>query len=324
MTGEFEIIKALSRKIPRVKGGVIVGIGDDAAVLRPAAGRQVATVDALVEGVHFDLRYCTPEDVGYRALAVNLSDVAAMGAAPRHVLVSLAVPKKGAEKFIEQFYKGLLPLARRHAVQVVGGNLSRSPSGIFVDVVVLGESKQPVLRSGARVGDWIAVVGSLGEAAAGLQLLRKLGRARALKAWPALCRAQLRPTPLVEVGKKLAGIATSLIDISDGLSSELAHLAKASGVSLEIDPSWLKWSAQLDDAAEFLGLSSEELALHGGEDYALLVTGRPADWVKTEKALRGQVTMIGRVVAGRGKVWRIDGPRRRALESHAFDHFRSP
>ncbi len=325
MTGEFKIIRGLVRKNPRIGKQVIVGIGDDAAVLRPGRGPMVATVDALVEGVHFDLRYCTAADVGHRALAVNLSDVAAMGATPRHALVSIAVPKAQAESFVDEFYRGLFPLARRHGVEIVGGNLSRSPSGIFVDVTLLGEAGQKaVLRSGARPGDCVAIVGPLGHAALGLWALRKLGRIKALARYSVFCRAQLRPTPLVEAGKKLAGIATSLIDISDGLSSELAHLAEASKVEIEIEPVRIPRSSAFERSASDLGLAPQALQLMGGEDYALLFTFHPRDRARLERRLGRTATVIGRVLAGRPRVWQVEGTGRRRLAPLAFDHFRSP
>jgi thiamine-monophosphate kinase len=323
MNGEFEIIRRLTRAVPSAGSRVIVGIGDDAAVLRGTQGSLVATVDALVEGVHFDLRYCMPSDIGHRALAVNLSDVAAMGATPRHALVSIAVPTAKANSFVKGFYRGLSPLARRYGIDIVGGNLSRSPNGIFVDVMVLGETTRAVLRTGARVGDLVGVVGPLGHAALGLRALRRLGRKKALAAYGPFCRAQLRPTPQVEAGAQLSGWATSLIDVSDGLSSELAHLARASRVQIEIDPTLIPTMPRFERAAAELGMDPRALQLAGGEDYALLFTVREKNWAPLRRRL-GSAAVIGRVCEGRPGVWCSEGGRRRRLSARAFDHFRSP
>lgn len=327
MVNEFEQIARLQKKLGKLSTSVIVGIGDDAAVLRPSRGPVVATVDSLVEGVHFDREYVSAEEVGHRALAVNLSDIAAMGAVPRQALVSIALPPSEAPSFLDGFYKGLSRLAKKAGVDVVGGNLSKSPRGIFVDVTLLGEATaSPILRSGARPGDAVAVVGRLGEAALGLGMLRRLGRARALSQWPRFTRAQLLAQPQLKAGLALSKgkLATSLIDVSDGLSSELMHLAVSSGVQMEIDPSRVPLAPGFAKAARELGGIPWEFQLHGGEDYALLFTFRPAHWARVKAKLGAAVTVIGRVVKGKPAVWLAAGTQRMALRPRGFDHFQSP
>ena len=325
MVSEFEQIARIRKKLGAPKSDVIVGIGDDAAVVRVGKQPLVATVDALVESVHFDLAYVLPEEVGHRALAVNLSDLAAMGARAKYALVSLSLPPEKSERFVSGFYQGLAALAKKQGVQVIGGNLARSPGPIFVDVTALGEADTPVLRSGAQAGDAIAVVGRLGEAAAGLRLLRSMGRDNALSKWERLCRAQLLPQPLLEEGRFLGkGVATSLIDVSDGLASELGHIATASKVRMQIETERLPLSPVLAEAAARLSLRPLDLVLYGGEDYALLFTFRPRDWKKVHARFGDQVTVIGQVRRGPARLSIIKAGKSYRLAAAGFDHFRSP
>jgi thiamine-monophosphate kinase len=317
---EFEWIAKIEKQMRRRDPRVRVGIGDDAAVLRRPPSELAVTTDALVETVHFDLRYCSAEDVGHKALAVNLSDLAAMGATPRFAQVSLALPPGKATAFLPDFYRGLGSLARRFGVTVTGGNLARSPGPIFVDVTAIGDLRWPLLRSAARPADRIGIIGPLGEAAAGLTLLKKFGKA-AEKNWPTLTRAQRRPMPRVREALRLAPHLHSATDISDGLVAELGHLAKASGVGLEFDVDSLPISAVLRSAAKRLRCDPLAWILGGGEDYALLVTAPRT----MEARLRKQgVRWIGEVVKGKPEVRaRVDGAVVR-LTPKGFDHFRVP
>ena len=273
MNEERKIIAHLSKILGAAPPTVRVGIGDDAAVVQSPTENLVFTVDSLVEGVHFDLRYTRPEDAGHKALAVNLSDMAAMGAKPLYALVSLALPQTFFKSFIDGFYSGLMALADRFGVAVIGGNLAKSPGPIFCDVTLVGEVPEgkALLRSGARPGDAVGLLGQLGAAAAGLELLRQ-GRQSVGREFETLCQAQLRPEPLVDAGQRLRGLATSLIDISDGLVSELTHLATRSSVGIEIGQEKIPILPELQAAASRLGKSPLEWLLNGGEDYALLFT----------------------------------------------------
>ncbi len=327
MDGEFKKIDWIRKFLKRSDPRVIVDIGDDAAVLRTSLRGLVATVDAQVEGVHFDRAYATPQDVGYRSLAVNLSDLAAMGARPRFALVSLALPDDEAEAFYQPFFVGLRALARKCGVSIIGGNLSGSPKGIFVDVTLLGEPvDKPLLRSSAKVGDCVVLAGGVGRSAAGLALLQRLGRATAMAFSPGLCRAHLRPTPQLELGMYLAArrLATSAIDVSDGLSSELAHLAKSSQVRIEVENDALQSDATLRKAAHRLACNSGQWVWNGGEDYALLFTVRPRHLPGIERRFGKTVRAIGKVTEGKPGVWiRANGHCQR-LQPGGFEHFHSP
>ncbi len=317
---EFEWIAKVEKQLRRRDPRVRVGIGDDAAVLRRSPSDLAVTTDALVEGVHFDLRYCSAEDVGHKALAVNLSDLAAMGAVPRFVQVSLALPPRAVASFLPGFYRGLGALARRFGVTVTGGNLSRSPGPIFVDVTAIGDVRRPLLRSAARPGESIGLIGALGEAAAGLALLERFGKAAAKNGGALVC-AQRRPRPLVVEALRAAPYLSSAIDVSDGLVAELGHLAKASGVRLTIDVEALPQSVELCNAAKRLKRDPLSWILGGGEDYALLVTA-PSRW-RTRLAKQG-VRWIGQVSKGKAEVrMRFEGQPMQVTPK-GFDHFRAP
>lgn len=319
---ERDLIDRIRRVTGRPGKEVAIGIGDDAAVCRPMRGGLVLTVDSLVEKVHFDTWYFHPEDVGHKALAVNLSDVAAMGGSPRYALVSLGLGK-GSAAFWEGFYRGMTALARRHGVQIVGGNLSASPVR-FADVTVVGEApRHPFLRSGARAGDLLAVTGSLGASAAGLELLRRHGRG-ALKRAPSLSAAHLRPEPKLAEAAALrkAGVVRAAMDVSDGLGIDLHRLADASGVGFRIDARLIPVAAE---ASRLMGKERAlRLALEGGEDYELLLAVRKADWNRAGaavKAAKGRLTAIGEVVpARRGRTLVLDEETSIPLRPAGWDH----
>ncbi|MGH9903843.1 MAG: thiamine-phosphate kinase, partial [Pyrinomonadaceae bacterium] len=265
---------------------LITGIGDDAAVLRNHAGLDsLVTADLLVEDVDFRRATTTPRLLGHKALAVSLSDIAAMGGRPRWALVSVGVPRDVWESdFLDEFYEGFYALALGHGVTLVGGDVSRTPERVVVDSVVMGEAARgrAVLRSGARPGDRIFVTGALGGAAAGLQLLeagaRLSTRPRQSRAGPRerLLLRHLRPTPRVAWGQLLGEkrLAAAMIDLSDGLSSDLSHLCRESGVGARIDAA----SIPVDPLIRKARASTTDdlsLALNGGEDFELLFTVHP-------------------------------------------------
>src|SRR5215213_6447157 len=257
--GEFDFIELVRRQedarratlnnstLNTQHSTLLKGIGDDAAVLRQRAGFDtVVTADLLVEDVDFRLGRgrTSPRDLGHRALAVSLSDVAAMGARPRFCLLSVGVPRaRWRTTFLEEFYAGVRALAGAHGVRIIGGDTSRTPERVVVDSIVLGEVKggRAVLRSGARAGDQIFVTGSLGGAAAGLKVLESVAvrKSKALRQSKTLglVARQLRPTPRVEWGALLGErrLASAMIDLSDGLSSDLAHLCRESRVGAQIE-----------------------------------------------------------------------------------------
>ncbi len=321
--GEFALIERLRRLVPAVGPGVRVGIGDDAAVVH-LEGEVLATCDIQVEGVHFDRSLCTPGDIGWRALAVNLSDIAAMGGTPRFALISLALPAETDVEVVDGVYGGLAELASAHAVVVVGGNVSRIPGPLVIDVTLLGEADTTLRRSEARPGDEVWITGAVGKAAAGLYLLRhpeiKVPGAEALVA------AYRRPQPQPAAGRLLvrAG-ATALIDTSDGTASDLLHLVEASGVGVRVDASHLPLPAGLSEAARAAGVDPFAWALGGGEDYELLFTAAPGAAVaRAIRAAGVAVTRIGEILPQAGGRWlvRQDGERV-PLSASGWDHFRS-
>jgi thiamine-monophosphate kinase len=282
--------------------GVIAGPGDDCAVLKRGAGFLVATTDAIVERVHFDFRYAAPEDAGHKGLAVNLSDLAAAGAQPRWFLCALGVPRssRDAPEIALRMARGMAPLARRHGVELAGGNVT-SAEQWSITITALGESPRPLSRKGGKPGDALVVCGRLGAAAQGLRDLQGGRRTK-------FARAQLRPQPLVDEGRAAAGIASAAIDVSDGLLADLDHLCRASRCGARVDV----------DALPAAG--GRELALTGGEDYALLFAVRPARVERLRAAVRTRSAVIGSLTRGR-RIELIEGGRPRPLPARlGWDH----
>jgi thiamine-monophosphate kinase len=322
---ERQIIEKIQRWIPAVSGRVSTGIGDDAAVLSAPAGKLLVTVDMLAEGVHFDRAYCEPADLGHKLLAVSLSDIASMAGTPLYCVISLALPTGTGEGFLEAFYGGLGQLARQCGVDVVGGNLTASRGGLVLDLCLLGQSGAPALRSGARAGDRLAVTGTLGASAIGLQALRRWGRG-ACDRFPDVCRAHLRPEPRVRFGQAVGGTATpisAMIDISDGLTSEAHHLAAQSNVGIQIREEAIPVAPATRAAAAALPADWLRAALDGGEDYELLFTFDPAQTAAIEAAARSTgtpVTVIGEVTGGGGVWWERAGGTREPLAPGGWTH----
>lgn len=300
--------------------GVLVGPGDDCAVLLPARGqRLVATTDAVVEGVHFQLdsrggrglsaleQLRRAVNAGHKALAVNLSDLAAAGARPRWFLCAIGVPPGGTAQLAGHFARGMAALAREHGCALAGGNVTRAPCWSFT-ITALGEAPRPLSRSGGRPGDPLVVAGLLGDAALGL---RKSAPSAAL-------RAQQRPEPLVQAGLVARELASAAIDVSDGLLRDLQQLAHASQTGAEVECSALP----LGPAAR-MAKDGVALALSGGEDYALLFAVRPARLRRLVLALRSlqvPAQVIGRLTAQPGLRLFEQGLSRPLPRSLGFDH----
>lgn len=336
---EFALIRTLARRFGGRRTGVIRGIGDDAAVLAPERHEWWhVTTDLLVEGVHFDLTTASPESVGYRAGMANLSDLAAMGAEPRFLLVSLAVPASFATRGIDDCYTGLLQACRRYGVVLIGGDTSASRSAVFLNITLIGVTPvgRALFRSGARAGDLIYVTGTLGDSLAGLRLLNVRRRSEwnrtalsfSLRHRRFLLERHLRPTARVAEGRWLnrARLATAAIDVSDGLSGDLRHLCEESGTGAEIVESALPLSDACRRYAQWARTDPTALALAGGEDYELLFTVAPAHRGRLERQarVRGvQITCIGAMQPRRfGIRLRSDG-RLRPLPFCSYEHFRS-
>ncbi len=279
LTSEWDLIAALNREFGPAPAGVILGIGDDCAALAlNGADYLLWTVDTLVEGVHFDLAYTSLAQLGWKSLTVNLSDIAAMGGNPGPALLSLGWPPDRDRGLALDFAAGLAQAAREYDVAVIGGDTVASPRGLIVTVTLTGRvpAAQMLRRAGAQIGDLIFVTGFLGEAAAGLEILRRgLNPAPDLK--EPLIEAQLRPRPHLRAGRLLAreGLATALIDTSDGVATDLYHICQASGVGARLVGSEVPVSPRVEALAPALGRDPLDLALTGGEDFLLLFTSPP-------------------------------------------------
>lgn len=323
--GEFGLIARISAGQKKPGRGVLLGIGDDAAAFalsRGAAG--IVTTDTLAERTHFDLRYTTYRELGWKAMAANLSDIAAMGGRPLLAVVALTLTARQAVRDVDELYRGMRSLADRHGVAIAGGDVVRGRE-LSLTIAVIGECRRGNLglRSGARPGDAVLVTGDLGASKAGLELLRnarsKINNERSV-------RKHLRPEPRVSEGMALARRFQlhGMIDISDGLAPELHHLAAGSRAGIVIDQGALPVADEAVAASRRSGEDPADYCLRSGEEYELLFTLPLADAVKARALLEGcgtRCTIIGQVVRGRGvRIIGRDG-RRRALPSNGYAHF---
>jgi len=318
--GEFDLIRRFFMRpaAGSAQSGVSVGLGDDAAVLDVPAGCQlVAAVDTILEGRHF-LPGSNPRSVGHRALAVNLSDMAAMGATPAWATLALSMPDADAD-WLQEFSAGLLDLADAHQVALVGGDTTRGPLTVSVQILGYLPHSSALLRSGARAGDLIVVTGTLGDAAAGLQCLRT--PAPDSSAAQSLIARFEYPTPRIAMGIAARDIASAAMDLSDGLAGDLPKLAQASGLGAVVNVDQLPLSAALRAVASLE--QARDWALGGGEDYELLFSVAPPRYVALQSAaqrLNLTLSIIGEMRAAAGESWLLDGAAF-APRSSGFDHF---
>lgn len=332
---EFDFIDSLRRRVASTSDALIAGIGDDAAVFRGSAGKEtVITADLLVEDVDFRRTTTPPYLLGHKALAVSLSDIAAMGARPLWSLISIGVPEDVWQTdFVERLYDGLLNLANRYGVQLIGGDTSRTNENIVIDSIVSGEcaAGTAVMRSGAKPADQIFVTGSLGAAAAGLRLIERgahlaeqnLADEDSQKLDHILLR-QLRPEPRVGWGIVLGEerLATAMIDLSDGLSSDLNRLCTAGSVGALIDSASLPIDNYVTELCGRRALDPLQLALHGGEDFELLFTVNPADVPRLPRRVDGvEIKRIGEITAAHEGVKISEGTRVWELRPGGWKHF---
>jgi len=329
MTGEDDLVRRIREAASRERDGVLVGIGDDCAVLAPSPGtRLLATTDLLIEDVHFRRRYAEPADIGWKSIAVNVSDIASMGGRSRWALVALACPATTTPADIDGFYEGALAVGREHGVAVVGGDTSSSPHGWFVNVTMLGEAVRPILRSTARPGDVVAVTNTLGRSAAGLALLElervPAGLDRA--AVDDVTGAHVRPRPRAREGAWLGAAdgVSAMMDLSDGLATDLPRLCAESriGATVRLDTVPVALSAERVAAA--LGRDAHGWATGGGEDYELLVACAPDAFRHLADGLRdatgSTLTRIGVFESGTA-VRFTDGAGREVDVARGFEHF---
>lgn len=328
--GEFGLIDLLRETVENAMDSVssprlelILGIGDDAAAWQGNRSIQLATSDTLVQGVHFNLDFVSWEDLGWRAMAVNLSDIAAMGGLPCYALVSLSLPGFTDVESVTDLYRGMIELANKFDTVIAGGNISIAPQ-VIINITVFGntgiEGKHILTRSGARIGDYVAVTGYLGASSAGLKILKENIRPDS-KSEKILKQAFLRPIPRIQEAQILVEIGVmAAIDISDGLVADLGHICKASNVGAHIDTS----SIPVHPAAtKIFGDDALGLALSGGEEYELLFAAPPEIIDGMKDRAMCPVTVIGEIIGDNtGEVIITDkNGHRLSLETSGWRHF---
>lgn len=327
--GEFALLARLQQRLqPTDALPVVRGIGDDCAVLRPADGHDLlVTTDTQEEGVHFRRDWSTPEDIGWRCLAVNVSDIAAMGGVPLGAVVALSLPETLAVAFVEAMYDGLSAIAEAYDCPIIGGNISKSTERLSVTITVLGAAPRDgaVYRASARTGDDIWVTGDLGAAKAGLEALIHPQAVAGLPTDAVLARYR-RPRPRFREAQFLRQHgARSLIDLSDGLSSDLAHICEASGVGARLHADRIPISDETRTVADALGLDALTFALHGGEDFELCLTTPPDTAEALEQGFRNRfdcrLTRIGSIQAGAGVTLCHSDGGEVPLIAGGYDHF---
>lgn len=316
--GELALLREIRERFRKRAEGLITGIGDDAAVIAPSKERLLLTSDMMVEGVHFDLSYTTPFQLGYRVVSVNVSDIYAMAGIPEYLILDLAMGRDTDTGFVDSFLKGIKSALRRYNVVLVGGDLSSSKGGIVVAATIIGRAKKPILRSGARPGDRVYVTGSLGDSACGLEILRRLkmtipfeDREMLIKriadikdrlnemglkweiARPLIKRHLMNGPRGLTSSFKINKVATAMMDISDGLFIDLVRLCDESKAGAKIYLNRIPLSSYLIRACSVMGLDPYRLATTGGEDYELLFTA--PDGMGVEAFCIGEITRRERI-----------------------------
>lgn len=323
--GEESLVEAIQKNLPSPSSRVSVGIGDDAAALRLENSNEqlLFCSDAMAEGIHFDLRFSKPEDLGWKSIASCMSDIAAMRGKPLAAVVSIALPESphamSAQEFLERFYRGAKDLALKFEFDIVGGDLSKSRAGIFIDVACTGLTEAPALRSAARAGHIIAISGTPGKSAAGLHALMNEGFNRESdNAYiNNLIQCHLRPQPRFDLHKNLdPRHLGAMIDTSDGLSTELHRIADASKVGFEIEKDQIPIDADLARLAQLSKLDAFEWILNGGEDYQLLIT------FDANQPLPAGFTRIGRILDQTNERLIASSQGKTPLERKGYDHFK--
>lgn len=310
---EFSLINRIRARSPKYGSGVIKGIGDDAAVVKATKDKYILyTCDALVSGEHFLEEYSSAYQIGRKAAVINISDIASMGGTPKHFLISLFLPKNTTQKFIDELYRGLNEECNRYKIDIIGGNISRSDQFI-IDLFLIGEvsSSRMLLRSGAKVEDLVLVTGELGDSAAGLKVLQNPNINIPDDDKQRLITRHLIPVPRLKEALLIAKLkeANSMIDISDGLSSDLGHICDESKVGVRLFEDKLPVSGSMKKVALTAEISWMDLALHGGEDYELCFTvpkkylaGIYRELEKTPT----KVTVIGEIIPKNQGRWIIN------------------
>lgn len=319
--GEIGFLKKIEAFLPLSDKSVLISIGDDAAAVKVSKGKTLlATTDLLTDGIHFDLRYISFFQLGAKALLVNISDIAAMAGIPRYALIAIAVPDNIKVEELNEIYRGIKKTASAYKVSIIGGDTSGSKKGLMISITLLGEAKQGniVKRDGAKPGDKIFVTGTLGDSSAGLELLKK-GKRKGF-----LINRHIRPTPRLKEAYVIAQnmLATSMIDISDSLSTDLNHICEQSRVGAVIYEDRIPLSKELKKAK--LKNKPLEYALSGGEDYELLFTVKRKNVKNIYDAIsrnRLSATMIGEITERGLLLVDREGVQRPLLPA-GFNHFK--
>jgi len=308
--GEFGLIERIARKSK--DKAVLVGIGDDAAVIKTLKGLQVLTTDCLVEGDHFRQEWFTPKQIGMKAIEINVSDAAAMGAVPRFALVSLGLPKDIDVDFVEQLYKGMWKTCSKYNIEIIGGNMTHSQQ-IFISVTLTGnvDKGNLCLRSGAEPGDYIFVSGHLGNGRAGLQLFQEN-----VKGFEAVRKTYLEPKAQLKTALKLAPYVNSMIDISDGLASDITHICEQSKCGAIIHKDKIPINDEVRQVAKTLGENEYNYALSGGEDFQLAYTVSKNNLNKVDGFLIGEITIDK-------KIRLVSNAGEEIIKEKGYDHFSS-
>lgn len=331
--GEFGLIDHIHENIKIKNASTLKGIGDDAAVISAGDHVKVVTTDLLLEGVHFDLSYAPLTHVGFKAVAVNISDLAAMNAIPKQITVSMALSNRFSVEAVDAIYSGINAAAEHYGVDVVGGDTTASRSGLILSITAIGEAQKEevVYRSGAKEHDIVCVTGDLGGALVGLQVLEREKQVflsnpdmkPELEKYQIVTARQLRPEARMDIIYELREfgvIPTSMMDISDGLASELFHICKASNVGVTIYEDKLPIDKQTFDTAVELGLDPITCVLNGGEDYELLFTIDQKDFKKLEK--HPDIHFIGHITkAEDGKLLVTKSGTVAQLKAQGWKHF---
>jgi len=332
---EFRLIQTIRRQSTGPNhSSLLKGIGDDAAIIQFIQNEHLlVSTDLSIEGIHFDLNLTSFHEIGYRATIANLSDIAAMGGIPRYVLTSVAIPPHYSLTDIRAMYRGLLSCCKKYNLQLIGGDTSASKKGMFLGITILGtvERSGALPRCGAKIGDKIYTTGTLGDSWAGLKLLlsrKKQSKTRIEKRISQfLINRHLRPTPRIDIGRWLSThrLATAAIDLSDGLSGDLAHICRESGVGAIIDAQKIPISPQCRSFARHRYLDPTSIALEGGEDYELLFTV-PAQYQTELEEIENdygvQITSIGTVEPRKfGMRLKLANGSYRPIVQTSYDHF---
>jgi thiamine-monophosphate kinase len=304
--GEFGLIRIIAGHVELQQPGSLKGIGDDAAVIDSLGDKTVVTKDLLLEGVHFDLSYCPLKHLGYKSVAVNLSDLCAMNATPRQILVGLGISNRFSLEAVEELYSGILLACENYGVDLIGGDTTSSVNGLTISVTAIGttSSEKLVYRSGAKMNDLICVSGDLGGAYMGLQLLNREkkvfeetpGAQPDLEGYDYLLERQLKPEPRYDIIQKFREWdlqPNSMIDISDGLASEIMHICKASNTGCQLYEEKIPIDHLTRDLAREFGLDPTMCALNGGEDYELLFTIPLSEFEKIKD--KAEICVIGHI-----------------------------